>query len=203
MKTCSVCNQTKTNFEFNKDRTSPDYMKPWCRPCGRTKPRKPHALVPKDAPDKKCIGCQEIKKASSFYYNWKQEEFTARCKPCHAESSRKLYANKSKFRVLQNDAYYRRHYGITLLEVEELKQKANHQCQICSSEFSEKNKPRVDHCHSTGKIRGLLCHKCNVALGLLQDSSKLLRKAASYVSKTSKRKNKVTSKTIEKAKDTR
>lgn len=183
MKTCSICKETKTNHEFSKDRNTPDYLRDWCRKCGRTRPRKPGLSVPKDAIPRTCAGCKAAKPASDFYYNWKREEFTARCKPCHSEASKQLYAEKSKFRILQNDAYYRKQYGITLLEVEEMKQKANNQCQICSVDFDTKNRPRVDHCHSTGRVRGLLCHKCNVALGLLHDSADLLRKAADYVLK--------------------
>jgi hypothetical protein len=39
----------------------------------------------------------------------------------------------------------------------------------------------VDHCHDTGKVRRLLCHNCNRALGLFKDNSDILRKAADYV----------------------
>ena len=184
MKTCNICNQTKTNHEFAKDKNNKDYLRDWCRACGRTRPRKPYLKVPQDAFPRTCIGCNETKEATHFYYNWKREQFTSRCKPCHAEASRKLHANKTKFRVLQNDAYYRRQYGITLLEVEELKIKSENKCAICTAEFSTDNKPRIDHCHKTEKIRGLLCHRCNVGIGLFGDSAELLRKAAKYVLKT-------------------
>lgn len=185
MKTCNLCNQTKTNSEFSKDKNTPDYLRPWCRACGRTRPRNPQLKVPVDVIDRKCIGCEEVKEAKHFYYNWKREEFTSRCKPCHSDASRKLYADKSKFRVLQNDAYYRKQYGITLLEVEEMKQRCNNSCEICGILFATDNKPRVDHCHVTGRVRGLLCHKCNVAIGLLKDDASLMRKAAEYVTQGS------------------
>lgn len=42
----------------------------------------------------------------------------------------------------------------------------------------------VDHCHDTGKIRGLLCHNCNRALGLLKDSVHTLESAIDYLEKT-------------------
>ena len=184
MKTCNICNITKTNAEFSRDRNSKDYMREWCRSCGKTKPKKPHLKVPKDAEPRSCVGCNETKEASQFYYNWKREQFTSRCKPCHAASSKKLYQDKSKFRVLQNDSYYRRQYGITLIEVQELKEQHNNQCAICSIEFTENAKPRVDHCHRTQKIRGLLCHKCNLGIGLFKDNPILLERAAQYVLKT-------------------
>lgn len=60
-------------------------------------------------------------------------------------------------------------------------------CAICGGEgFTMKEchslKLVVDHCHATGKVRGLLCHNCNRALGLLKDSSESLRCAINYLS---------------------
>lgn len=52
-------------------------------------------------------------------------------------------------------------------------------CGICKETFSET--PRVDHCHKTGKVRGLLCGRCNKALGGFKDSPDLLRIAATYL----------------------
>ena|SRR5580698_2982676 len=42
----------------------------------------------------------------------------------------------------------------------------------------------VDHCHSTGKVRGLLCHKCNHGLGAFKDDSALMRRAAEYIDRS-------------------
>jgi hypothetical protein len=50
---------------------------------------------------------------------------------------------------------------------------------ICS--INIKNGYHVDHCHSTGKVRGLLCQKCNQAIGLLRESESLFFKAAEYI----------------------
>ena len=67
----------------------------------------------------------------------------------------------------------------------ELLNKQNNKCAICGIEGGENNrgdKLAVDHCHSSGKIRGLLCHKCNTALGLLKDSKENLHSAINYLS---------------------
>lgn len=53
-------------------------------------------------------------------------------------------------------------------------------CGICKEPFLEKA-PHVDHCHKTGEVRGLLCRRCNVALGLFKDSPELLRGALEYL----------------------
>lgn len=69
--------------------------------------------------------------------------------------------------------------------------KANHKCEICEAEFSDNDCPVtgkiktkslcIDHCHKTGKIRGVLCRACNSGLGHLKDSTELLRKAVLYL----------------------
>ena len=72
-------------------------------------------------------------------------------------------------------------YGITEEDYNQMAEKQKHCCQICN------NKPvkplYVNHCHSTNKIRGLLCHKCNVALGHMNDDPKQLLKAVEYITK--------------------
>lgn len=52
------------------------------------------------------------------------------------------------------------------------------ECQICGIYAKSLH---IDHNHSTGKIRGVLCHKCNRALGFFNDDSSLLRKAGEYL----------------------
>jgi hypothetical protein len=84
-------------------------------------------------------------------------------------------------------SYYKRNYGITEADLEEMKKKQNYRCYICGSEgfLIGKNghteKLAVDHDHATGQVRKLLCHNCNRALGLMHDDPSLLRKAANYI----------------------
>lgn len=82
--------------------------------------------------------------------------------------------------------YLKRNYGITLSTYEELLQSQNNLCAICCGEGfimanHHKMKLVVDHCHASGNVRGLLCHNCNRALGLLKDSDEVLLRAISYL----------------------
>ena len=85
------------------------------------------------------------------------------------------------------NSYYQRVYGITEAEYEAMKKAQKNKCMICFSEgFAIGNnghteKLVVDHDHETGQVRHLLCHNCNRALGLLQDSVELVESAASYL----------------------
>lgn len=56
--------------------------------------------------------------------------------------------------------------------------KQENKCAICNDEMK---KPQLDHDHTTGHIRGLLCHNCNIGLGLFKDSKKLLQTAMDYL----------------------
>lgn len=54
-------------------------------------------------------------------------------------------------------------------------------CEICNELF--KGNPHIDHCHTTGKIRGLLCGNCNRAIGMLKEDKKILLSAIQYLDK--------------------
>lgn len=83
---------------------------------------------------------------------------------------------------LEND------YGISVDQFIIMLVEQKNACVICERVFQhDKPKrgkdlsPHVDHCHSTGKIRGLLCDRCNVSMGRFEDNPVLLRRAASYL----------------------
>ena len=97
---------------------------------------------------------------------------------------RKKYNNKNRERARRWEL--NKNFGINDLEYQELFNTQNGLCKICNN--PEKvltikgnlKKLAVDHCHETGKIRGLLCYTCNVGIGFLRHNSELLRKAAIY-----------------------
>lgn len=79
-------------------------------------------------------------------------------------------------------------YGITLDQYNEMLSKQDGKCMIClvNNNGYYRKKPRafaVDHCHTTGKIRGLLCSDCNTGIGLLKDNIDLLNNAIKYLNK--------------------
>lgn len=80
-----------------------------------------------------------------------------------------------------------REYGMTIEQYENLVLKQNGVCAICKGKSSgDKRSSRlfIDHCHKTGKVRGLLCSPCNLGIGKLRDDPKVLRNAARYLEKS-------------------
>lgn len=71
-------------------------------------------------------------------------------------------------------------YGLSDSEFKAMLKAQSGKCAVCRRPQGGKM-IAVDHCHKTGKVRGLLCSNCNMGIGLLQDSPKLLRKAAKYL----------------------
>lgn len=78
----------------------------------------------------------------------------------------------------------KRHYGITLKDYEELYRQQNGLCAICEAVPPPGQRFHVDHDHTSGQIRGLLCTRCNPGIGLLRDSPDILRKAIAYLEKS-------------------
>jgi hypothetical protein len=74
-------------------------------------------------------------------------------------------------------------YGITLDEYNQMLISQNGVCEICNQKCPSGYALSVDHCHKTGKVRGLLCVECNTGIGKLQDSVEILSKAISYLVK--------------------
>lgn len=107
------------------------------------------------------------------------------CKNCYKERSKKYHEkNKSK----SHQKYLIREYGVTLEHYNKLFHTQNGLCAICKEKetatFRGKVKNlSVDHCHKTGKIRSLLCGKCNSGIGQFNDSTEILQAAIDYLKK--------------------
>lgn len=80
--------------------------------------------------------------------------------------------------------YMKKQYGITVEEYDEMLARAENKCEICGVHQKDlKKKLVIDHCHDTGKLRGMLCHACNLAIGKLGDSYEKVKRATDYLKK--------------------
>lgn len=62
-------------------------------------------------------------------------------------------------------------YGMTEADYQAMLAKQHGKCALCECRLTEAVRPVVDHCHNTGKVRGILCHECNVKLPAVEDYS--------------------------------
>ncbi|HEX5997147.1 MAG TPA: endonuclease VII domain-containing protein [Jiangellales bacterium] len=95
------------------------------------------------------------------------------CKPCHNAPQQTEHGR----RRLRNSALLRK-YGITTDDYDEMVREQNGQCAICRSSGELLH---VDHCHETGRLRGLLCSHCNKGLGHFKDEPERLLAAVQYL----------------------
>lgn len=112
-----------------------------------------------------CTSCNATKPDSEFYKKDRSGRRDTTCKACRIEKLRE------------------KKLGITGDEYKSLYKKQRGRCGICERRLYSKryNAFCVDHEHSTGKIRGLLCHNCNGAIGMLRDCPTTIRRAAKWV----------------------
>lgn len=87
------------------------------------------------------------------------------------------WVKKNQAKVSEYQRAWR--YGLTVDEMRTLLEDAGDTCQICLRSFDE-NKA-IDHCHTTGKVRGVICNKCNFAIGLIEENTDTLKRAIKYL----------------------
>ena len=137
-----------------------------------------------------CNICNESKPLEAFSIHAKgaQGRHPA-CKACRSLQAKDWYAGK-RLEIIQSrrewrkrTGAHRRHaYGLSVEEFNSLVAAQNGRCAICD-EVPTGRGFHVDHCHLTGRIRGLLCRGCNLALGNIKDDPSRLHRAADYLSR--------------------
>jgi len=131
---------------------------------------------------KRCSKCHQVKPHSEFAKTKdKASGMISHCKTCVNSKNKKLWEEGSV-----RDAVYRRKYGISLKQYEFLFEEQAGLCKICGTDDprghgSKNGRFFVDHCHDTGKVRGLLCHHCNIGIGAFRDDTVKLSKAIQYL----------------------
>lgn len=136
---------------------------------------------------KRCYKCKKSKSIGEFYKNKAQRDgLDTRCKACSRAYFKSYDRRESDLRysrqpfVVENRKLARmiNSYGLSKEEFLKMKKKQNGICAICPEKLEV-----IDHCHKTGRVRGLLCRKCNFGLGNFRDSGKLLEMAKAYLEK--------------------
>jgi len=153
MKKCVRCNNVKSFNEFNKAKNNKDGYYSYCRDCGSNAARSWKALNRKQ-------------------YKKQQQKWAKNNKEKVNNIANNYYQKKLKFQQ----------YGITKDQYDSLLKSQSNGCKICGNNNENNRALAIDHCHKTGKIRGLLCGNCNRGLGQFKDNKELLSKAIKYLS---------------------
>jgi len=154
---------------------------------------------------KRCSRCKIEKEIDEFGVHTKEKDgHYSQCRECAKESNREAYArnpqkwkdyavvwkneNRERVNELARKRYdpekaresdLKRIYGLTLEEYNSMMLKQGGKCCICGGK--EKKALHVDHDHITGKVRGLLCRRCNVVLGFVEENLNILDLLKEYI----------------------
>lgn len=143
---------------------------------------------------RECLSCHRILSITQFRLSSKLPDgYSLTCKAC----TNRFYAPQRKTppkhcwepecRICERGDAYRAHrqirttYGITLKQRAKLLVAQRNCCAICETPFALIKLTHTDHDHVSGKVRGILCQRCNVGLGMLRDDVAILNKAIKYV----------------------
>lgn len=121
---------------------------------------------------KNCKKCLKDKPLTDFYPRAKNKDGRdGACKECTLARHREYGRTHRVTR-----------YGITNEQYQTMLESQNGTCKICKQHETMRGRGlAVDHCHATGKVRGLLCGKCNQGLGSFRDNPELLGAAIQYI----------------------
>ena len=134
---------------------------------------------------KLCTMCGAQKSLSKFNKSSTSKDgLQGHCAPCGIEYKKKWYAkNKAWAKEYAN----LKNYGVSTEALKNILSEQNNKCGICNSDLDNSKNTHIDHCHTTGKIRGILCQKCNHGIGLFKDSTEILKRAILYLGKHDKK----------------
>ncbi len=138
---------------------------------------------------KNCRWCGLPKKMEDFHKNANKDGRFNTCKKCQynrLQEFRKDPAHKERFKEYRRNNTISQRYGITIEFYDNLIKSQENKCKICGSPPNKEGPIQnqslhIDHCHITGKVRGLLCHLCNRGIGLFKESIDLMEKALEYL----------------------
>jgi hypothetical protein len=137
---------------------------------------------------KKCASCGEVKPVTDFHLVSRgMPDRRVYCKPCTSEKRRASYERNGGSDVPYAQLI-QREYGITLADYNAQLRRQAHRCAVCRRPETivskTTGKPRrlaVDHDHVTGRLRGLLCHRCNILVWAMEDNHTTLHAVAAYI----------------------
>lgn len=146
---------------------------------------------------KRCSKCKIEKETTEFYKRRDRAECSVRsmckscCKPVFDNLPRKkdselVGESKNRRKKVHRKSNLKRKFGMSIEDYDKMLNAQGGCCAICNStEAKGKHNANfmIDHCHTTEKIRGLLCNDCNLTLGKIGDNVEVLEKMIAYLRK--------------------
>lgn len=162
LKLCIQCLEDKLLSDFGKDKRNISGLRNECKDCRNI--------------------YEKALRNGNTEYKKQQTENTKQWKknnPDKAKILRDRYNKKNPTKM--REAHLKFTFNVTLEQYEVMMVEQNRVCKICALPAESGKNLHIDHDHKTGEIRGLLCGKCNMGLGLFNDNYELINKAIEYL----------------------
>jgi len=162
------------------------------------KPAGQYRRNPQDATTKRCPECEVVKPLDDFYRNKSSADGRGGyCRPCQlaymrtpkrakhaADYQRERHADpalKRRHVDKQREAHLRRRYGLAVEDYDAMVEAQGGVCLLCKHPQKDGRRLAVDHCHDSGRVRGLLCNACNVLLHKIETRAVSIEAVAVYL----------------------
>jgi hypothetical protein len=143
---------------------------------------------------KTCACCKEFLAEENFSTDQSRKDGLFKyCKKCNSEQYKKnrdakceyqkeyRSKNKARYKAWSRKTHLKKKYNLTEDQYNNMLAQQTNSCAICKGLFTSILVPQIDHCHTTGRVRGLLCRPCNTAIGMLKDDVTILQNAQNYL----------------------
>jgi hypothetical protein len=165
MKACSTCKRNLPASNYYPEPRNRDGLFSRCKDCGKASARESYRRHAKD--------------------RW------AKAKAWREENYERHIAQRREYRAKNRDELNRKKrerrikaYGLSLEEYQRRLSSQGNRCAICTRKPADgRRKLVIDHCHKTGKVRGLICNECNWAIGLISDNPVIAIRISKYLHK--------------------
>lgn len=190
-KRCSACGETKPVSGFHRQTRGDGYAYR-CKPCGVEYLRRRRSEKPEvhREYDRRWRAANPEKKAAwdRRYYEQNKGRVRAQAKSYYEANRdeireaerRKKRGDPEKYALYERKRALAR-YGLTIEDYDALLEDQAGVCAICGKPCRSGRRLAVDHCHTSGKVRGLLCVTCNQGLGAFEDNPELFSAAVRYL----------------------
>lgn len=126
-----------------------------------------------------CTRGHNMNETRKFHPNG--DSYCSACKLIRYNEDRKK--DPERFKQYERNSKLNTSYGLTSEVFDLLLKHQGNGCAICGTNDWGPRRPHIDHDHTTNKLRGILCHSCNTALGLFKDNAEILQKAIEYLNR--------------------
>jgi len=161
MKRCRECDEFKPLDDFYRATGSRDGHRSACKACDSARAKARYAADPK----------RTIERVQA----WRRANVE------RAKETQRRYRSERDYAAMMRDSHLRRKFGMTQEQYERRLAQQGGGCAVCGRAPKAGKSLHIDHDHETGYVRGLLCFKCNAALGQLGDDLGRIERALTYV----------------------